>query len=431
MDAQISELQELFSKVEDKRAKNSSHTLPDILMSGFAMFSLKHPSLLSFEEQNKVERLNLQKVFGVEKICSDAQMRKVLDVVNPNFIRKDFTAKFNKLEKQGYLSKYDYQIGEKKYLLLSNDGVQHFSSKKCSCDKCLQRKHKDGSVTYHHNMLCCALVHPENREVFIVDAEPILHEDGAKKNDCELNASQRLFDEIEKNHKENIEKYNFLILEDALYANGPHIESLVNRALNFVINVKPKSHKSLFAQLEGRRDRKEIKTYRVSKEGLSHKFEFMNNVPLNGSTTQRVNFLYYTQIDKKGKKTIFTWVTNIAISKKTMFKIMKAGRARWKIENETFNTLKNLGYHFKHNFGHGQDHLSTMFAFLMLLAFLVDQIVQISCHIFRSIEYHITTKIKFWQSIKSIFHTIVCQSMDDIYRKVAELFDVNLSLNCE
>jgi hypothetical protein len=30
---------------------------------------------------------------------------------------------------------------------------------------------------------------------------------------------------------------------------------------------------------------------------------------------------------------------------------MSGGRARWKIENETFNTLKNQGYQFEHNFG--------------------------------------------------------------------------------
>jgi len=61
---------------------------------------------------------------------------------------------------------------------------------------------------------------------------------------------------------------------------------------------------------------------------------------------------------------------------------MRAGHSRWKIENETFNTLKNLGYHFMHNFGHGKDHLSTMFAYLILMAFYVDQLIQACCHIF-------------------------------------------------
>jgi len=122
----------------------------------------------------------------------------------------------------------------------------------------------------------------------------------------------------------------------------------------------------------------------------------------------------------------FTWITDIKLNKSNVFRIMKNGRSRWKIENETFNTLKNLGYHFEHNYGHGDDHLSTIFDFLMLLAFLTNQIVQAACRIFRAIEFKIKTKIKLWQSIKSVFHTLIVQSMEQIYRHVAMLFDVKL-----
>ena len=64
-------------------------------------------------------------------------------------------------------------------------------------------------------------------------------------------------------------------------------------------------------------------------------------------------------------------------------KIMRGGRARWKIENETFNTLKNLGYNFERNYGHGKNYLSTIFCMLMMLAFLIDQIQEICCPLFR------------------------------------------------
>jgi hypothetical protein len=349
-----------------------------------------------------------------------------LDGVDPNFIRDDFSKKFGELDDKGYISKYEYQLGSKKYLIVSSDGVQHFSSKKCSCDKCLTKEHRNGTVTYHHNMLCCALVHPEHREVFVMDTEPITREDGSTKNDCELNSAKRLFSKMAVSYQDKMLKYNFLLLEDALYSNGPHITDIQNKGFDYIINVKPKSHKSLFSQLEGRRERKQTKKHYRTKGGVRHIFEYMENVPLNGSSDIRVNFIHYTQINKKGRKTVFTWVTNLALDKKSLFGIMRAGRARWKIENETFNTLKNLGYHFEHNYGHGKDHLSTMFAFLMLLAFLIDQITQISCHIFKTIEHNILTKIKLWESIKSIFHTLMCQSMEQIYRKVALLFEIKI-----
>ena len=63
--------------------------------------------------------------------------------------------------------------------------------------------------------------------------------------------------------------------------------------------------------------------------------------------------------------------------------LMRGARARWKIENETFNTPKNQGYHFEHNFGHAYQHLSTVFAYLMLLAFLLDQVQQHCCGLFQ------------------------------------------------
>lgn len=56
--------------------------------------------------------------------------------------------------------------------------------------------------------------------------------------------------------------------------------------------------------------------------------------------------------------------------------LVAVGRAQWKIENETFITLKNQGYHMEHNYGHGKKYLAINFALLMLLAFLVDQIAQ-------------------------------------------------------
>jgi hypothetical protein len=105
---------------------------------------------------------------------------------------------------------------------------------------------------------------------------------------------------------------------------------------------------------------------------------------------------------------------------------MKAARARWHIENETFNTLKNVGYRFEHNYGHGQLHLSTTYAYLMLLAFYVDQIVQACCHNFKKIEEKIATKIKIWDTIKAIFKTSMYYSMKEIYCVLANLFEIKL-----
>lgn len=101
---------------------------------------------------------------------------------------------------------------------------------------------------------------------------------------------------------------------------------------------------------------------------------------------------------------------------------MRAGRGRWKIENETFNTLKNQGYHFTHNYGHGEQYLATVLAVLMLLAFLVDQIQQRCCQVFRQVWAGLGTKAKLWEMVRSLFRTQLFPSMTTLYRSLGYLY---------
>ena len=48
----------------------------------------KYPSLLDFDKQNQVENLNLTQIYGIEKVCSDTQLRRVLDTVDPINLRQ-------------------------------------------------------------------------------------------------------------------------------------------------------------------------------------------------------------------------------------------------------------------------------------------------------------------------------------------------------
>lgn len=86
-----------------------------------------------------------------------------------------------------------------------------------------------------------------------MDSEPIINKDGSTKNDCERNAAKRLLQQLKKSYAESIKKYNFLIDEDALYANEPHIKELLDQEFDYIINVKPTSQKTLFKEVEGRR----------------------------------------------------------------------------------------------------------------------------------------------------------------------------------
>jgi len=99
--------------------------------------------------------------------------------------------------------------------------------------------------------------------------------------------------------------------------------------------------------------------------------------------------------------------------------VMKGGRARWKIENETFNTLKNQGYNFEHSYGHGKKNLANNFAVLTLLAFAIDQIQEMSCNLFKKALKKRKGKRRYlWDSMKAIYHLFVVGSWDEIFEKI-------------
>ena len=104
------------------------------------------------------------------------------------------------------------------------------------------------------------------------------------------------------------------------------------------------------------------------------------------------------------------------MTKGNVSKIVRGGRARWRIENETFNTLKNQGYHFEHNFGHGMKNLSVVFAMLMMLAFLVDQTQQLACQLFQAVWGKLGSKRNLWEQMRALFYAYKFDSMEDIFK---------------
>ena len=159
--------------------------------------------------------------------------------------------------------------------------------------------------------------------------------------------------------------------------------------------------------------------------GVKHRFRFLNQVPLNKSNQDLlVNFFEYWRIEDGEITKHFTWVTDFTVTKDNVCQLTRGGRAYWKIENETFNTLKNQGYHFEHNFGHGKNHLSVVFALLMMLAFLVDQIQQLACRLFQAVWAKEGSKKRLWEHMRSLFYSLPFDSMEDIYRALLYGYEV-------
>jgi hypothetical protein len=275
-------------------------------------------------------------------------------------------------------------------------------------------QYPDQKETYYHNMFCAAIVHPDKKTVIPFAPEPIMKTDGSKKNDCERNGSKRLYSDLRREHPH----LKLIIVEDAIASNAPHLKELKELDLKYIIGVKPGDHKSLFELIQ----KTECSEYKhQTKDGVTHHYRYINGVPLNDSHPDfKVNFIEYWEIKKSGEVQHFSWITDLTINDGNAYQIMKGGRCNWKIENETFNTLKNQGYHFSHNFGHGYRHLCNVFAMLMMLAFFVDQLQQTCCFLFKKARNKFRSKKSLWEEMRSLFFRYLIDTWDDLFNSIAD-----------
>src|ERR687885_753773 len=397
-----------FATIPEPRRDPGDISLTDALMSAFAMFSLKAPSLLAFDKERAEG--NLHTIYGIERVPCDTYMREILDPVSPKVLRPVFTSVFRQLQRGKALEPMTFLDG---HYLLALDGTEYFSSKTIHCASCLHRVHRNGSITYTHQMLGAAIIHPDQRAVIPLMPEPIVNRDGTDKNDCERNAAKRFVAKLRQDHPH----LKFIVTEDSLSSNAPHIETLHAHGLHYILGVKEGDHPYLFQQLEAAEHAGRVTYYeRYDRAaGVVHRFRFVNDLPLNASHADvRVNFIEYWEMGN-AKVQHFSWVTDVRVTARNVYHLMRGGRARWKIENETFNTLKNQGYHFEPNYGHGEQHLSVVFAMLMMLAFLVDQAQQLCCALFRAVWLKLGSKRLLWERMRALFYTYALMSMRQLF----------------
>lgn len=396
-----------FADVADHRQGTPKSSLTDALMSAFAMFSLKSPSLLAFDKERAED--NLRRIYGIQRAPCDTAMREILDPLKPEFLRPAFKQVFRQLQRGKALEEMVFVEG---HYLLALDGTGYFSSKEIHCDSCLETHHRNGTITYSHQMLGAALIHPDKREVIPRMPEPIIKQDGTTKNDCERNAAKRFLTKLRQDHPH----LNLIVTEDSLSSNAPHIETLQDHGMHYILGVKEGDHAFLFTQVAEAEKAGRVTYYeRENEEGVHHRFRFISGMPLNESNASlRVNFIECWET-VKGKVHHFSWVTDLRVNKGTVYRLMQGARARWRIENETFNTLKNQGYHFEHNFGHGYQHLSVVFAHLMMLAFLVDQVQQLCCPLFQAAWAKWGSKRLLWEKMRALFFHYALTSMRHLF----------------
>jgi hypothetical protein len=198
----------------------------------------------------------------------------------------------------------------------------------------------------------------------------------------------------------------FLVTEDSLSSQAPPIAVLHDHDLHSILGVKEGDQAFLFEQVQAAEPAGGVTSDERPDRaaGVVHRFRFVNDVPLNeANPAVPVHFIESWAIGQ-AKVLHFSGVTDLRVSKRHVYRLMRGGRARWQIENETFKTLKNPGYNFEHNSGHGEQNLSVVFAMVRRLAFLVDQTQQLCCALFQEVWAKLGSKRLLWERMRALFY---------------------------
>ena len=393
---------------DNRRQTSVTYRVEDALLSGLACMFYKSPSILSFQERmtKKYHRNNLQTQFGITKTPKDTQMRELIGLVDSESLSPVFKEYLSRLQRGNHLKRFAF---EGRYLL-TVDGTQYYNSKEISCPKCLETELKNGDATYSHKVVQPIISHPDIKQILPLMPEEICHHDGDNKQDCETNAAKRLIGKIRKNHP----RMRFIHMGDALYANTPYIEAIREADDKFIFRVKEGSHRHLFSTF----DESDTNTCEVvldSGNRLVHKW--LKSVPLHKNANIMVDVmrLFVISTNKKtGKQKsqlVGTWATDLDVCQNNVEELVRAARARWKIENEGFNTLKNEGYNLTHNWGHVNGE-SFNFYLLTLLAFYMHQILSMTDTLFQQCRSMAHAAYALWDELRVLFNRFFYDSWE-------------------
>ena len=406
-DRLIERLRVLASRLPDRRTgKNTQYSLADIALSAFSVFFTQSSSFLSFQkrmEQNRGQN-NARSLFQIGRIPTDNHIRQTLDPVAPAHLFDFFDDLHRAFDKHGLL---EAMRAVEDTRLIALDGTWYFSSQSqnVQCPNCSAIQHADGHTTHFHSAITPVILSPGHSQVVPLRPEFITPQDGHAKQDCEINAAKRWL----AAHVGGYSTGNDTLLGDDLYAHQPFCRQVLLHGFHFLFTCKPTSHTHLASWVEGLAAGGQLHTLKLRVKGRSnrwehHHYRWANAVPLiDSDDALKVNWCELTVTDDEGNvRYRNAFITDWKITEGNVAGLVAAGRARWKIENENNNVLKNRGYHLEHNFGHGKKHLSSLLLTMNLLAFGLHTFLELGDESCRLIRAKLGARRMFFQDLQAL-----------------------------
>lgn len=403
----IERLRMVAAGLPDRRTgENLLFAMADIALSAFAVFFTQSPSFLCFQRamEQARGRNNARSLFQVQRIPTDNHIRQMLDPVEPHHLFSLFDDLHQAFDQAGLLEAMR-AVGRTRLIAL--DATWYFSSqsKNIHCPNCSCIRHAEGQTTHFHSAITPIIVSPGHTQVVPLRPEFITPQDGQVKQDCEIAAAKRWL----AAHAERYVTGNDTLLGDDLYAHQPFCRQVLLHGFHFLFNCKPASHPHLSRWVEALEPGRALHILKLRLKGKGNRWEYhhyrwAHGVPLiDSDDALKVNWCELTITDATGEVLYRNaFITDRNISADNVAGLVAAGRARWKIENESNNVLKTKGYHLEHNFGHGKKHLASLLATMNLLAFGLHILLELSDASYRLIRATLGARRTFFEHVRTL-----------------------------
>ncbi|XQQ07960.1 MAG: ISNCY family transposase [Leptolyngbya sp. IPPAS B-1204] len=423
----VGSFRQRLSSLPDKRTgRNTRYGMEDAALSAFSVFFTQTPSFLAYQRtmEGSKGKSNVQSLFGVHQIPSDNQIRDLLDPVAPKQVFPVFAEILQVLEQQGQLASFRSVADT---LLIALDGTEYFHSSQIHCSNCSSRTLKSGETHYFHSVITPVIVAPGQSHVIPLVPEFIVPQDGHDKQDCENVAAKRWLAQ----QGQRLSALNVTVLGDDLYCRQPLCQELLDQQFNFILVCRPESHTTLYEHLEGI-DLPTVTTKRwTGKVEETYTYRYLNSVPLRDSDDALlVNWCEVTASRPDGKVTYQnSFATSHRLTDANVAGIVLAGRTRWKVENETNNTLKTKGYNLEHNFGHGKQHLSSFLATLNILSLLFHTLLELLDQKYKLLRSRLPTRKTFFDDLRALTRYMYFDSWDHLLTFMLEGLELDIPPN--
>jgi hypothetical protein len=390
--------------------------MADFGLAAFSVFFAQSPSFLAHQRQLEAGhgRSNANTLFGMSRIPGDSHIRRMLDPVAPDHLFPVFDEVISDLERAGGLAAFQ-RLGSR--VLIALDGTEYHRSTRVHCPHCSTRTRAGQPTEHFHTLLAATIVAPGHTHVVPLAPEFIGPQDGHDKQDCESRAVRRWL----ARHGPGLARLDPVYLGDDLYACQPVCEAVLAQGGHFLFTCKPSSHQTLQEYLTGIDLPEHVERVKRGKQRFTHRYRWLCDVPLRGDEEAlTVNWLQIEILDAAGAVTYRnTFVTDLPVDASSVAELAACGRARWKIENESFNVLKTGGYHLEHNFGHGTAHLSALLACLNLLAFAIHTVCDLAEGGWRKARTTLGPRVRFFQNLQALTSYLVFSSWTELLHTLA------------